>query len=65
MNFLISTSYHVGATFYWTRIIADGAMVTTNKDTNGTAKLGDNVRVYYSMIAPEIEAKPATPTKSK
>jgi hypothetical protein len=38
---------------------------STNKDTKGTAKVGDKVTVYYSMIATEIEAKPATPSKTK
>ena len=37
---------------------------TTNKDTKGTAKVGDKVTVYYSMIATEIEAK-AAPTMTK
>ena len=35
------------------------------KDTKGTAKVGDKVTVYYKMVATEIEAKAATPTKSK
>ena len=36
----------------------------TNKDTKGTAKVGDRVTVYYTMVATEIEAKAAaTPTK--
>jgi hypothetical protein len=38
---------------------------STNKDTKGTAKVGDKVTVYYTMIATEIEAKPATPTTAK
>jgi hypothetical protein len=36
---------------------------STNKDTKGTAKVGDKVTVYYNMIATEIEAKPAAPAK--
>ena len=37
---------------------------TTNKDTKGTAKVGDKVTVYYTMIANEIEAKaPSTAAK--
>ena len=32
---------------------------TTNKDTKGTAKVGDKVTVYYTMVATEIEAKTA------
>ena len=31
----------------------------TNKDTKGTAKVGDKVTVFYTMVATEIEAKPA------
>ena len=37
---------------------------TTNKDTKGTAKVGDKVTVYYTMVATEIEAK-AAPTSAK
>ena len=36
---------------------------STNKDTKGTAKVGDRVTVYYNMVATEIEAKPAAPAK--
>jgi hypothetical protein len=32
---------------------------TTNKDTKGTAKVGDKVTVYYTMVATDIEAKAA------
>ena len=32
---------------------------STDKDTKGTAKVGDKVTVYYKMIATEIEAKEA------
>lgn len=50
---------------------ADGGMLTveksatetwnfsTDKDTKGTAKVGDRVTVYYKMVATEIEAKAA------
>jgi hypothetical protein len=38
---------------------------TTNGDTKGTAKAGDRVTVYYTMVATEIEAKAATPAKKK
>jgi len=50
---------------------ADGGMLTveksatetwnfsTDKDTKGTAKVGDKVTVYYKMVATEIEAKAA------
>jgi hypothetical protein len=31
----------------------------TNKDTKGAAKVGDKVTVYYTMVATEIESKPA------
>lgn len=37
---------------------------STDKDTKGTAKVGDKVTVYYKMIATEIEAK-AAPTSAK
>ena len=37
---------------------------STNKDTKGTAKVGDKVTVYYTMVATEIEVKPA-PAASK
>lgn len=37
---------------------------STDKDTKGTAKVGDKVTVYYKMVATEIEAKPA-PTAAK
>jgi hypothetical protein len=30
-----------------------------NKDTKGTGKVGDRVTVYYTMVATEVEAKPA------
>ena len=30
---------------------------STDKDTKGTAKVGDKVTVYYKMVATEIEAK--------
>jgi len=33
---------------------------STDKDTKGTAKVGDRVTVYYKMVATEIETKPAT-----
>jgi hypothetical protein len=36
-----------------------------SKDTKGQAKVGDKVTVYYRMTATEIEAKPATPSKTK
>ncbi len=41
---------------------------STDKDTKGTAKVGDRVTVYYKMVATEIETKaattkPATPKK--
>ncbi len=32
---------------------------TTDKDTKGSAKVGDKVTVYYKMVATEIETKPA------
>ena len=32
---------------------------TTDKDTKGTAKVGDKVTVYYTMVATQIEAKAA------
>jgi uncharacterized protein YxeA len=41
---------------------------STDKDTKGTAKVGDRVTVYYKMVATEIENKPATakpPTRKK
>jgi hypothetical protein len=31
----------------------------TGKDTKGTAKVGDRVTVYYTMMATQIESKPA------
>ena len=37
---------------------------STDKDTKGTAKVGDKVTVYYSMVATEIEAK-AAPASAK
>ncbi len=37
----------------------------TNKDTKGTAKVGDKVTVYYTMTATEIEAKAAPAKKGK
>ena len=36
---------------------------STDKDTKGTAKVGDRVTVYYRMVATQIEANPATPGK--
>lgn len=41
---------------------------STDKDTKGTAKVGDRVTVYYRMVATEIENKPASaksPTSKK
>jgi hypothetical protein len=38
---------------------------TTNKDTKGTAKVGDKVTVYYTMTATEIEPKAAPAAKRK
>ena len=38
---------------------------TTNKDTKGTAKVGDKVTVYYNMVATEIEAKAAPAAAAK
>ena len=32
---------------------------STDKDTKGTAKVGDKVTIYYKMVATEIEAKAA------
>ena len=34
-------------------------MFDTNKDTKGTAKVGDRVTVSYTMVATQIEPKPA------
>lgn len=43
--------------------------ISTDKDTKGTAKVGDKVTVHYRMVATEIEAKPAAaaakPTAAK
>ena len=36
----------------------------TNKDTKGTAKVGDKVTVFYTMVATDIEAK-AAPAAAK
>ena len=38
---------------------------STDKDTKGTAKVGDKVTVYYSMVATQIEAKAAAPAATK
>jgi hypothetical protein len=38
---------------------------STTKDTKGTAKVGDSVTVYYTMIANEIEAKAAKAAPAK
>jgi len=38
---------------------------STSKDTKGTAKVGDRVTVYYTMVANEIEAKPAAKAPAK
>jgi hypothetical protein len=37
----------------------------TNKDTKGTAKVGDKVTVYYTMVATQIESKPAAAAPTK
>ena len=37
---------------------------STDKDTKGTAKVGDKVTVYYNMVATQIEAK-AAPAATK
>jgi hypothetical protein len=56
---------------------SDGGMLTveksakevwtfsTDKDTKGTAKVGDKVTVYYTMVATQIEAKAAAPAAAK
>lgn len=36
---------------------------STDKDTKGSAKVGDKVTVYYKMVATEIETKPASAPK--
>ena len=38
---------------------------STDKDTKGTAKVGDKVTVYYKMVATEIESKPAATAPKK
>ena len=38
---------------------------STDKDTKGTAKVGEKVTVYYNMVATQIEAKPAAPAALK
>ncbi|HEY1912225.1 MAG TPA: hypothetical protein VGG73_14975 [Vicinamibacterales bacterium] len=38
---------------------------SSDKDTKGTAKVGDKVTVYYKMVATEIESKPAAATPAK
>jgi hypothetical protein len=38
---------------------------STTKDTKGTAAVGDKVTVYYTMLATEIEGKPAPPPAAK
>jgi hypothetical protein len=38
---------------------------STDKDTKGTAKVGDKVTVHYNMVATEIEAKAAAPAAKK
>jgi hypothetical protein len=35
----------------------------TGKDTKGTAKVGDKVTVYYTMMATRIESQPGTAAK--
>jgi hypothetical protein len=66
-----------GKSYQFTGVVksADGATLTveksaketwtfsTNKDTKGTAKVGDKVTVSYTMVATDIEAKPAAPAK--
>jgi hypothetical protein len=37
--------------------------VPSLKDTKGAPKVGDKVTVHYTMIANEIEVKPAAPKK--
>ncbi len=36
-----------------------------DKDTKGSAKVGDRVTVYYNMIATQIETKTPAPTAAK
>ena len=38
---------------------------STDKDTKGTAKVGDKVTVTYKMVATDIEGKPATTAAAK
>ena len=63
-----------GKTYQFTGVVkaSDGGTLTveksakevwtfdTGKDTKGTAKVGDKVTVYYTMMATQIESKPAT-----
>ena len=37
----------------------------TTKDTKGTAKVGDKVTVFYTMMATQIEVKPAAASTAK
>ena len=66
-----------GKSYQFTGIVkaSDGGVLTveksaketwtfnTDKDTKGSAKVGDKVTVHYKMVATEIEAKPATKAK--
>jgi hypothetical protein len=68
-------------TYQFTGVVKsnDGGMLTveknaketwtfsSDKETKGTAKVGDRVTVYYKMVATEIEAKAAAakPTTTK
>ena len=38
---------------------------TIDKDTKGTAKVGDKVTVMYKMVATDIETKPAAAAPAK
>ncbi|MBZ5537593.1 MAG: hypothetical protein LAO31_16675 [Acidobacteriia bacterium] len=68
-----------GKTYQFTGIVKsnDGGILTveknaketwtfsTDKDTKGTAKVGDKVTVNYKMVATDIETKPAAATPAK
>jgi hypothetical protein len=76
---LVLTGYAAPKAYQFTGTVkaADGGMLTVEKTAKetwqfevpggvkgGTAKVGDKVTVYYKMVATEIEAKPATATKT-
>ena len=52
-----------GTTFTVEKTAKEVWEFSTDSSTKGTPKVGDKVTVHYKMVATDIEAKPAAPSK--